>query len=164
MSEIDIYQHKCIGIVNCPSTYPIVSGRSHKLVALYRLEEDVAEWGARKGDILLGGGSGESAALRISIPEAVLFSTNEVWTEFRSMDEIRKAYWNMNDAFVFCEGYAKLGWLPTVSIETWLTEHVIAFLLREYSDEYGEYCGPTSPGQDRSICRLPNLNSIEDLL
>lgn len=166
MSEIDQYKHQCIGIVTCPSSHPIVSGRpvSQNLVALYRLDENAIEWDAKKGDLLLGGGLGESAALRISIPESIFLFTQDGWTQFESWHDIYKAYWGMNDAFIFGEGYIKLGWDPQTSIETWLIEHIIAFILREYPNEYGEYSGPITPTENGSICRLPNPNSIETSL
>jgi len=159
MSEIDTYKHKCIGIVSCPSSY-----KENKRVALYRLDENAVEWDAKKGDLLLGGGSGESAALRISIPEAISLFTQDGWTKFKSWVDIYRAYWGMNDAFVFGEGYIKLGWHPQVSIETWLITHIISFIIREHPNQYKEYCGPIKPEQDGSICRLPNPNSIEGSL
>ena len=81
MAVIDSYQHTCIGIVQCPLTYAIVPGNStHRNIPSYRVDADVpddAHWQAKAGDLLLGGGSGESAALRISIPEAIRFFTDE---------------------------------------------------------------------------------------
>ena len=81
MSVIDAYQHVCIGIVQCPATYTIVFGNTtHRNIPIYRIDEDVphgAAWQAKAGDILLGGGSGESAALRIAIPEAIWFFTDD---------------------------------------------------------------------------------------
>ena len=69
MSEIDQYKHECIGIIVCPSTYPVVGGREHRNIPLYRIDEAAEEWDAKSGDLLLGGGSGEFEALRISMPE-----------------------------------------------------------------------------------------------
>ena len=168
MSEVDMYQHKCIGIVDCPSSYSTVTGKveptGNSIVALYRLDEDAIEWNAKKGDLLLGGGSGESAALRISIPLAIRVFTHEGWTDFESYDDIYRAYWGMNDAFILGEGYLKLGWNPQFGIEAWLTQHIISFILREYPAEYEKYRGPIKPEQDGSICRLPNPDSRETLL
>jgi hypothetical protein len=60
------------------------------------LDEDALQeydtWQAKTGDLLLGGGSGESAALRISLPEAFFFFTHDAWTEFDSYDEVYRAY------------------------------------------------------------------------
>ncbi|MFZ6028183.1 MAG: hypothetical protein ACOYYS_10760 [Chloroflexota bacterium] len=159
MSEIDCYQHQCIGIVECPSSYEIVPGNnSHRNVPIYRLEQDALDattWQAKKGDLLLGGGSGESAALRISIPEAIYFFTDEDWDAFETYEEITQAYWSMTDAYVFCEGYRKRGWTPDIHIEMWLAEHIIAFVVREYPQDYGIYRGELIPERDGSICRLP---------
>ncbi len=169
MSEIDTYPHECIGIVNCPSSYEIVHGNNrHRLVPLYRLEPDVWDdddpWRAKTGDLVLGGGGGESAALRISIPEAFYFFTHEGSAAFDSFDEIYHAYWTMTEAFVFCEGYAKLGWTPRYEIEKWLTEHVLAFVAREYPERYGQLIGNTPLNQDGSICRKPTAQEKQGLV
>jgi hypothetical protein len=165
MSEIDQYKHQCLGLVTCPSTYEIVyRNNSHRLIPIYRIDETAEEWHAKPGDLLLGGGSGESAALRISIPEALQFYTDAVRNEFDSLDELFHAYWNPNQAFVFCEGYAKLGWHPNYPINVWLTEHILAFLLREYPEVYRKYSGPDLLEQDGSICRLPTPGSDEETL
>src|SRR5258708_697122 len=109
MSEIDQYKHHCLGIITCPSTYEIVhSNNSHRLIPIYRLDEAASDWHAKPGDLLLGGGSGESAALRISIPEAIYLSTRADWDDLHSYAEIIHAYWSMNQAYVFGEGYAKI--------------------------------------------------------
>lgn len=158
MSEIDSYQHECIGIVFCPSDYEIVAGNnSHRNIPLYLLKEDAltaSSYEAKRGDLLLGGGSGESATLRISIPEAIYLFTH-ARDDFEPAHKPVKAYWSMNEAFVFCDGYAKLGWTPHDSIEEWLAEHLLAFVLREYPELFGTGKGPLFPGQDGSICRRP---------
>jgi hypothetical protein len=160
MSIIDSYQHTCIGIVQCPSTYAIVPGNStHRNIPIYRVDEDMphdADWRAKAGDILLGGGSGESAALRISIPEAIWFFTDEDPPHFDLWNELWQAYWSPTEAYVFGEGYAKLGWQPTIPIEHWLVEHIIAFLLQSYPDQYARYRGAESLRQSGAICREPS--------
>jgi hypothetical protein len=162
MSEIDQYQHQCIGIVACPSTYEIVAGNQHhRDVPLYRVDESAAEWNAKQGDLLLGGGSGESHALRISMPEAILFLTQADWERYKSLAEIYKAYWSMTDAFIFGEGYRKVGWSPQQPIELWLVEHIIAFMLQEYPEIYSQYCGDRAIKQNGLICRLPDPNTAE---
>src|ERR1700730_3329053 len=120
MSEIDSYKHKCIGIVKCPSSY--WPPGFHQFIPLYLLEQDAYDSGfpAKQGDLLLGGGSGESPALRISMPEAIIFFTREDWHKrippesFETVGDLHRslyrAHWSMNDAFVFGDGYAKLGW------------------------------------------------------
>jgi hypothetical protein len=159
MSEIDCYKHECIGVLHCPSTYAIVPGNdSHRNIPLYRLDEAVPEWEAKPGDLMLGGGGGESAVLRMSMPEIFLLLTHDDWMEPVEYDQILRAYWSMTNAYVFCEGYAKLGWTPNSSIETWLAEHVLAFLLREYPDVYGKFRGDLSLERDGSICRTPTLD------
>jgi hypothetical protein len=76
MSEVDGYRHRCIGMVRCPSRFAIVRQRTHQEIPIYRIDDDASDatsFRAKAGDILLGGGTGESAALRISIPEAFWF-------------------------------------------------------------------------------------------
>ncbi len=169
MSEIDSYRHECIGIINCPSAYEIVPGNDrHRLVPLYRLDHDALDnddsWHAKTGDLLLGGGSGESAALRISIPEAFYYSTREAWDTFASLDEIYQAYWTMTQAYVFCDGYAQLGWTPHYQIEKWLTKHVLAFVVREYPERYGQFVANSPLDQDGSICHKPTAKEKQGLL
>ncbi|MEA2574203.1 MAG: hypothetical protein QOH93_1501 [Chloroflexia bacterium] len=162
MSEIDSYKHECIGMVSCPASYGLGTvyfreERPQWEIPLYRIDDDAPDatsFDAKRGDFLIGGGGGESPALRISIPEAINFLTNEAW-DGDSGDEICKAYWTMNQAFVFCEGYEKLGWTPVRNIEAWLTEHVVAFVIREYANVYGMVAGPNPIEADGSICRLP---------
>jgi hypothetical protein len=93
--------------------------------------------------------------LRISIPEAIRFFTQINWDEFQSRDEFYKAYWSLNDAYVFCEGYSKLGWTPDDDIESWLAEYIIAFVLREYPREFDISQCMLNLEKDGSICRLP---------
>ena len=96
MSQIDQYKYECIGIASCPSSYEIVFERPEiKEIPLYRLSEDADDWQAKKGDLLLGGGSGEAAAFRLSMPEALWFNTGKGWDDFESYDpDVRHAYWD----------------------------------------------------------------------
>ncbi len=166
MSEIERYKHECIGMVHCPSSYGL-----ERDIPIYRIDEDSnddTEFVAKRGDLLLGGGSGESPALRISMPQAIYFLTDEVWDDWESSDEIYGAYWSLDQAFVFCEGYFKLGWRPygadegaykgSYAIEIWLMEHVVAFVLQEYPEVYGYLKGTRALDLDGSICRLPSAD------
>jgi hypothetical protein len=159
MSEIDSYQHRCIGIVECPSSYEIVPGNNlHRKIPIYQLEQDALDatsWQAKKGDLLLGGGSGESSALRVSIPEAIYFFIDESWDKFESYDDIYKAYWSMTDAYVFCEGYSKVGWTPNDDIEMWLAEQIIMFVIKEYPNVFGTFQILSEMENKGLICRLP---------
>jgi len=162
MSEIDSYQHVCLGIVTCPSSYPVVpSNDYHRLIPLYRLDEDArdaASFQAKHGDVLLGGGSGESAALRVSLPGAFLFFTDDAEETVASRDELYRAYWRMTDAYVFGDGYHQLGWTPPDDLETWLVAHVLSFLVARYPQAYRVYCGSRPLSQDGTICRMPTLD------
>ena len=162
MSEIDGYRHVCIGIVVCPSTYEIVPGNNtHREIPLYRLEEDASDWEAKSGDLLLGGGAGESPALRISIPEAVVWATREGARNPLPPEGVCRAYWSMTRAYVFGEGYVQIGWHPSQPIESWLTENVVAFILREYPETYGPHRGPGPMKNDGSIFRKPAAGMAE---
>ncbi len=62
----------------------------------------------------------------------------------------------MTEAFIFCDGYARVGWKPGCDqIEFWLAEHLLRFVSREYPAQYASYVGPRILEQDGSICRLP---------
>ena len=163
MSEIDTHPHQCIGVITCPSTYEIVAGNDrHRDIPLYLLDEDAPEWSAKAGDLVLGGGAGESAALRIALPEAIRFVTQEAGSRDLSGIVPFKAYWSATQAFVFGEGYARLGWHPGRPIEVWLTEQIVAFLLREYPAVDGVHKGPKPPREGGSLCRLPRLTNGAD--
>lgn len=176
MSEIDSYKHECIGMVHCPSSYwsPETDGQSNRdpqnvYVPLYLLEQDAldaASFQAKSGDLLLGGGRGESSAMRISMPEALVFFTREDWdkyflsTGFFTVAELNEklfhAYWSMSEAFRFGDGYAKLGWNPNdMEIEIWLVQQILAFVLREYPGRWADMRGAVDLVEDGSICRLP---------
>lgn len=166
MSTIDGYRHRCLGIVSCPSHYDLVVGNAaYRFLPIYRLDEDALdEWifQGKRGDILVGGGHGERPALRISVPEAFYFYTHEDWEQFAGVDTwepatISKAYWSMTHAYVFGDGYHTAGWEPTKSIERWLTEHVLSFLVRHYRLDYARYLGGELLEEDGSICRLPTI-------
>jgi hypothetical protein len=155
MSEIDGYSHHCLGIISCPSPY-VPSG----YLALYRFDSETTNpndsFQAKRGDVLMGGGRGEHGAVRIAIPEAFLALTHDDWDEWESYDEIVKAYWSVTQAYALCEGFKRVGWGPKEqSFESWLCEHIMRFLVREYGGTYANLIGPHPLEQDGSICRLP---------
>ncbi len=168
MSAIDRYAHRCLGIIACPSRYPIMSGNdAQRSVPIYQLDQDVdgqeRSFQGKRGDILIGGGSGESPALRISMPEALHFYTHEDWERFSGSETwtsttIATAYWSMTQAYVFGDGYRAVGWSPPKSIEVWLMEHVLSFLARHYLSDYTQDIGAESLNEDGSICRLPTAD------
>jgi len=166
MSAIDTYKHEIIGVVRCPSLYPLVYGIEVKegedqRLPIYRLLENIPadenEFDGRKGDLLVGAGGGEAPALRISLDIAL-----GIWTEhpdYKEMSfEIRqlaKAFWTMNDAFYFGDGFRKAGWDGIEQIETWIMEHILAFIQKEYGKEYTKCIGPVVLEKSGNICRLP---------
>jgi hypothetical protein len=165
MSTIDGYRHQRIGVVSCPSRFALVPGYDHlRQVPIYRLDEDVegeSTLGGKQGDILIGGGRGESAAFRIAIPEAFLFYTHDDYDGIDVINDVHQAYWTMTDAFVFGDGYEKLGWTPPTSIEPWLTQHVLSFLLHHFPEQYKQFLGKDPLTQDGSICQLTSTQNAE---
>ena len=171
MSEIDQYKHECIGMVSCPSSFlPAAYWRNPaRMIPIYRIDQDTTEgdsFSAKRGDLLVGGGSGECPALRISIPETFFFLTHKDWEleENHWYNEFCKAYWSLNQAYVFCDGYFRLGWHPYEGfIEVWLARHILAFVLREYPDVYSHWKGPGDLEESGDICRLPTAEEKADL-
>jgi hypothetical protein len=163
MSEIDSYRNRCIGIVTCPSRFPLIPGRERDGeeqpgIPLYRLDEDALDansFRGKRGDVLMGGGSGEHPALRIAIPEAFYCFTHPDWVAFDTMAEIVLAFWSMTYAYLFGDGYQRIGWTPDKQIEHWLVEHILSYLVATYPDTYSPLLGPEPLGEDGSICRQP---------
>jgi len=132
MSSIDIYKHKLLDFFECPSDFELVFGNSTKSIAIYELEEDIPEeelaFDGKAGDLLVGGGSGEAEALRIS-RKAIEFFKDEDFVEFDSINEILKPFWSPAFAFKIGNGLKKPGWSPNENLEFWLAEKVINQLL-----------------------------------
>ncbi|MGI8854243.1 MAG: hypothetical protein ACR2JW_00700 [Thermomicrobiales bacterium] len=167
MSEIDQYSYRCLGIVSCPSAYEPFKGW-HREIPLYRFDSDGTDaldsFQAKRGDVLVGGGRGECAALRISIPEAFLAFTRDDWDEWQKLDQLVCAYWSATEAFIFGDGFRRIGWqLAEGPLEIWLCDHIMSFLAREYGDTFGEFVGPLPIEQDGSICRLPTEEELRIL-
>ena len=167
MSAIDGYAHRCLGVLTCPARYPLVYYTARfQMVPIYRLDEDVEaqerSFQGKRGDILIGGGHGECAVLRISIPKAFYFYTHADWERFPGAEAwtptgLATAYWSMTNAYVFGAGYHEVGWTPAQRIEQWLTEHVLRFLVLRYPSEYACIVGTEALTEDGSIGRLPAI-------
>jgi len=165
VSEIDGYRNHCIGIVACPSRFPLLSGwgrqgEEQAGIPMYRLDEDAdtaRSFEGKRGDILLGGGSGEHPAVRIAIPEAFHAFTDPEWMadSFDSWATIVRAYWTMTDAYLFGDGYVQRGWMPDTPIEYWLARHILRFLADTYPADYRHLLGPELFAEDGAICRQP---------
>lgn len=141
MSSIDKYQHKLIGFIKCESDYDIVHNNSTRLIAVYKLQQDIPndeqDFDGRKNDILIGGGRGEVPAFRISIPAAFKFFMDEEFDDFDEYSELFKSFWSPTQSFKLCNGFLKMGWDPVDNIEFWLAEQVCKLLINhipEYSD------------------------------
>lgn len=84
-------------------------------------------------DILVGGGSGEAPALRISHPTAFQFFTYDedlfAKIDFSNIHEIYKPFWTPTQSYLLGEGFIKLGWTPDRPLEMWLAENVCRLLI-----------------------------------
>lgn len=170
MSAIDQYIYTCLGVIECPTPYSFFGNADETEpvhVAIYRLRQDIPEgetdFQGDEGDILVGGGGGEAPAMRIKMPEAILWHTN--WErydkDYEDLMDVYSIYWTPDDAFKLCSGYEKLGWNPDEErIGSWLTEHVIGFLVKYYAGDYKEWIGQDRLDYDGSICR--KLSDEED--
>ncbi len=135
MASIDQYKHRLLGFINCPSDFDFVHNSSTRQIAIYELGQEIPsdekDFDGKTGDILIGGGSGEAPALRLSMPNCLRFFFDDNWDEFNGYDKLFKSYWTPTKAFKLCNGFIKIGWNPEKDIESWLAENVCGFLIRE---------------------------------
>ena len=135
MASIDQYKHRLLGFINCPSDYDIVDGNSTRDIAVYELLENVPDdenaFDGKRGDILVGGGSGDAPAFRVTIPNTLDFLINDADVIFNSYDELFKAFWTPTESYVLCDGFKKLGWDAKRPIEFWLAENICVTLINE---------------------------------
>jgi hypothetical protein len=135
MASIDQYKHKLLGRINCPSTYDFVYNSSTKDIGVYELLEDIPNsednFDGKIGDIIIGGGSGEAPALRITMPDCFDFFITDKDVDFQHHDELFKAFWTPTQSFKLCEGFKKIGWDINSPIEFWLTENICLTLINE---------------------------------
>lgn len=151
MSEIDTFKHRCLGKINFKE--------ANSYIPIYQLLQNVGKQKYRsfygnKGDILIGGGSGELPALRINVPVAYTFYGDDPF--IAEPDEIVEAFWSMNRAYEFIKEYIEIGYNPRedAAIEFWLMEHVLAFLLKEYPEDFSQFVKENNLELDGSICSL----------
>jgi hypothetical protein len=96
MASIDQYKHRLLGFINCPSDYEIVDNNPTRDIAVYELLEDIpkdeTDFDGKIGDIIVGGGSGEVSAFRISIPGALDFFVYERDVDFDDYEDDLKPF------------------------------------------------------------------------
>jgi hypothetical protein len=135
MASIDQYKHRLLGFINCPSDYEIVYLNPTRDIAVYELLDDIPEdeddFDGKKGDIIVGGGSGEVPAFRVSIPDALNLLVNKQDVYFDNYDQLFKAFWTPTESYKLCNGFKKLGWDTNRPIEFWLAENVCISLTNE---------------------------------
>ncbi len=162
MSAIDQYFFTCIAIIDLPLTYlPLAEDEDFDwmYVAVYRLEQDIPEdedeFQGKTGDILVGGGSGEAAAMRILMPEAIVETTDfdrfyddEEYSNrldgvtYPGLYDIYQFFWDPEDGYKLGSGYVTLGWDPDgLNLGLWLTQHIVSFVLKHYPQDYAHLKG-----------------------
>ena len=134
MASIDKYEHKLLDYFHCPSDFELVYQNSTREIAIYQLEQDIPadepDFDGKKGDLLLGGGSGEAESLRISI-KGIKFFTNNEFDDFNSGEELVKSFWTPNFSYKVGNGLEKLAWTPDENMEFWLAEKIIEQLFKK---------------------------------
>ncbi|WP_316830005.1 hypothetical protein [Pedobacter aquatilis] len=145
MSAIDKYNHRHLGFIECPSTFNFIYNNDTRKVAIYELQEDMTadelDFDGKIGDIILGGGSGEAPAFRISIPEAIKFFREDEWNDFEDYTDLYKAFWTPTQSYNYCEGFSKTGWTPESTIEFWLAKNICSLLIDNF-ENYSAYSTP----------------------
>lgn len=148
MSSINTYKHQHIGFFKCPSTFDFINNNPTRQIAIYKLLENIptdeTDFDGKAGDIILGGGSGEAPAFRISMPETLYFLAKEGWDDFEMYDDLFKAFWKPTQTYILCEGFSKIGWTPDLSVEYWLAKnicrlvanktHFVPYILEQYQN------------------------------
>ena len=141
MSSIDSYKHQLLGFIKCESDYNIVYKNATRKIAIYKLEQNIPEeehdFDGQTNDIIVGGGSGEAPAFRLSYPNAFKFFTQD-FDDYDEYDELFKSFWSPTQSFKLCNGFLKSGWNPDEKIEFWLAEQVCN-LLSKHIPEYSNF-------------------------
>ncbi len=116
-------------------------------VAIYRLLEDTNESDdliCKKGDVLIGGGSGEWGFFRISYPFGIRFALGLNNAIEKDRKKLYAAEWSWEVAYALCGGFEKVGWRYTDDIETWLAERVAAFAIHTYPKSFPDVEAPAT--------------------
>jgi hypothetical protein len=136
MSAINQYKHKLLDFFDCKSDYEIVFGNSTKNIAIYILEQDIPteekDFDGKKGDLIVGGGSGEAESLRIS-SKAIDYFKNDNLINFNDHDELVKPFWTPTFAYKLGNGLKKIGWSPNENLEFWFAEKIVNQLINNKS-------------------------------
>lgn len=134
MSAINQYKHEFLDLFHCPSDHELIYLNPRNQIAIYRLLENIPEdekdFDGKAGDLLVGGGSGEAQALRIS-EKGIRFFRDESFPDFDSLEELVKSFWTPTFSYKMGNGLSKLGWKPEEEIEFWLAERIIEQLQKK---------------------------------
>lgn len=145
MSTIDSYKCQLLGFIKCHSDYDLVHNNSTRKIAVYKLAQNIPneeqDFDGQTNDILVGGGSGEAPAFRISYPNAFKFVSDIKFDDYLEYDEIFKSFWTPTESFKLCNGFLKSGWSPEENIEFWLIKQICSLLIKE-KPEYSNFALP----------------------
>lgn len=134
MAAIDQYNHELIDFFYCPSDYELVYGNTTRQIAIYRLLENIPkgenDFDGKVNDILVGGGSGEAQAMRIS-QNGIRFFLEDSFDEFNSTTDLVKTFWSPTFAFRIGNGLLKIGWNPREELELWFAKRVVKQLIEK---------------------------------
>ncbi len=157
MSAIDQYHHRLLGFIHCPSNEDFVVNNPTRDIGVYEFLENILvdekDFNGKTGDILIGGGSGEASAFRVSIPEAMHYFTKEEPKVIRDHDDLFKSFWSDRDAAIFSEGYAKIGWKAEIPIEFWLAKNICSLLVNHF-EQFAQFRVDVVPLSDLILTRV----------
>lgn len=146
MASIDQYKHRLLGFIECPSKYDFVYQNSTRNLAVYELMENIPadekDFDGKTGDILIGGGSGEAPAFRITMPDCLEYFIFDKAIDFENNESFFKAFWNPTQSFKLGDGFQKLGWDVVTPMEVWLTKNVCTTLINETEKYKKLHSGP----------------------
>lgn len=138
MASIDQYKHKLLGFIECPSKENFVYLNATRSIPLYQLLQDIPyneeDFDGKHGDILMGGGSGEAPALRISCEKCLRYFMLDEVVDFDHWDDLYKAFWTPTESYIYGEGFSKVGWSVDRTMESWLTENICEILTEEFEE------------------------------
>ncbi len=156
MSTIDAYNHQLLGFIKCQMVHSLYGdGRVLDRLPIYELLEAIdgeTSISGALGDIAIGGGSGEANALCFSVPQVFLLYTHPANPESGLVEKPIRSHWSLTEAYIFGQGFRSLGWAPEKQpMESWLAEHLMAFLVKTFPERYRHLLGEISVEQDGSI-------------
>lgn len=132
MASIDSYLHSFLDFIECPTDNDIVYLNDTRKIAIYKLDQDIPQdesaFDGTKGDLIIGGGSGEVKSFRIS-HKGISYFLDDNFDDFESIEELYKAFWTPTFCHNLGTGLVKLGWDKVEEMEEFLGRIVVCQLL-----------------------------------